>query len=137
MRKLLNLIIILLFVTACSSAKVNEAKISGAKALGNGMESFLLVEYSSLPSEMNCSAEAAEVGVRVKIWAEEKLGVNKSVMSLSVGGSLAKMACGMIASKFIPELLDRGVDGLPCFKKKFGEYAQEYISNGLCNSIKF
>lgn len=133
------LITALLFVSlsSCSTEKVNKIKLDGAKMLGDGMTSYLMSEFRTLPSDMNCEAEAIETGNEVKEWAEEKMGAKTKMAALSVGGEIAKIACGMVADVFIPQLLERGISGKPCFKKKFGEYASEYIGNGLCNSIKF
>jgi len=119
---------------------INDAKLGGAKALGKGMTKFLSSEYSSLPAEMKCAEEAAMLGEKVRLWAEDQLDAKpkeNGIMGLSVGGEAVKLICGTIASKFIPEFLAKEAGEYPCFSKKLGDEAENYIKDKLCNSIEF
>ena len=131
--KFLILMVMFLF-TACSSSQVNTAKLNGAKRLGDGLATFLKVEYKHFQASMECAAEADATGEKLEAWVADKLGASQPApfASLSAGGQLAKMACGMVAEFIEKEFADN-----KCFAQRFGEYSQDYIGDKLCNSIQF
>lgn len=141
MKKLLLLSLAMLTLYSCSSSQVNNAKIGAAKMLGDGASSFMDKQYQKMgPSvygDMSCAAEATKVGDAVKLFVEDKLKVNHGVMSLSVGGEVAEIACGLVASKLLPDIILKNISDYPCFAKMASDQAQGYIEKELCNSIEF
>jgi hypothetical protein len=144
MKKLCLLFTMLLLVVACSSGQKEKVIKTGAKALGDGAASFMDKTYkakmsSSDYSELKCNEEAVAIGDKVRVMVEEKLGVPQTngVMSLSVGGSIAKIACGQIAQKLVPDLINKNIADYPCFGKVAANEAADFVEKELCNSIEF
>ena len=142
MKKLIMLLMGLFLVVSCSSKQVEKAKISGAKMLGNGVTVFMDKVYKKKlpPSEytsMACSVESTVMGNDVKLFIEKKLGVNQGFMSLSVGGEIAKVACGRIAQELVPSVIGKNIKKYPCFAKLASGEAGAFIEKELCNSIEF
>lgn len=141
MRKLFMLLLAMFMLVSCSSTTVNNAKISGAKILGDGVALFVGEMYVKIPEQsridLNCSEEALNMGEDVRLYVEKKLKVKTEFMSLSVGGEIVKIACGLVAVELIPEIVSKNSGNYPCFAKISTDAVKEYIQSELCNTIKF
>jgi len=142
MKKLLMCGSLLMLLTSCGSTVVNKAKIAGAETIGKALTKLVDKEYLKLGTsyyDKSCDIEAIRLGTDATKFIKEKLKVSEpsGIMSLSVGGEIVKIACGLVASKLVPELINKNVGEYPCFGLVASNGAEAFIKDKLCNSIEF
>ncbi len=144
MKKVLLIILTLGVFASCATVKkaVNDGKIAAVEKVEVGTALFLDKEFKKMGtdySSLNCAVEAKKIGANAGELAADTLKPKPAngFLGLSAGGEIARVACGMIADKFIPELIAKEAGEYVCFSKRFGDYSADYIKKELCNSIEF
>ena len=136
-----------LFLFSCSTADKHKVYSKGAELIGKAATSVADKTYKKKIdeykyAELKCDVEAVTFGTDVKAYVEKVLKVPPSepssgMMSLSVGGSIAKVACGLVAGKLVPEVINKNLPKYQCFAVVASDGAEDFIKDKLCDEIKF
>jgi uncharacterized protein YceK len=141
MKKLLISIAMLTLIGGCSSNAVNDAKTAGAETIGKALEKLADKEYAKLGPEYeiyDCRNEAFRLGDDATKFIKEKLKVKSTTaLERSAAGEIAKVACGFVASKIVPELILKNAGNYTCFSLVASGSAEDFIRKELCDSIEF